>query len=200
MNLPSKVLEAAVNELSRFPGIGKKTALRMVIHLMKQPEEVVGALAQAVINLKTNLRFCSNCHNIAENDLCDICESVNRNKAVICVVKDFQDCISVESTGQYNGTYHVLNGLISPLDGIGPEDIQIPSLLRRIQAHQTDEVILALSATMEGDTTAFYIAKKLKDTGVKVTQISRGISIGGELEFADEVTLGRSIQSRISVS
>ncbi len=200
MNLPSKILETAVNELSQFPGIGKKTALRMVIHLMKQPEEAVGSLAKAIINLKTNLQFCSICHNVAETETCDICKSVNRNKRVICVVKDFQDCISVESTNQYNGTYHVLNGLISPLDGIGPEEINIATLLRRVIESETDEVILALSATMEGDTTAFYISKKLKDKPIIITQISRGISIGGELEFADEITLGRSLLGRVQVS
>ena len=200
MNLPSKVLETAVNELSQFPGIGKKTALRMVIHLMKQPEEAVGSLAKAIINLKTNLQFCSICHNVSETDTCDICKSVNRNKRMICVVKDFQDCISIESTQQYNGTYHVLNGLISPLDGIGPDEINIPTLLRRVEQNETDEVILALSATMEGDTTAFYISKKLKDKNIKITQISRGISIGGELEFADEITLGRSLLGRVQVS
>jgi recombination protein RecR len=199
MNLPSKVLETAVNELSQFPGIGKKTALRMVIHLMKQPEEAVGSLAKAIINLKTNLQFCSICHNVSEHEHCDICSSINRNKRVICVVKDFQDCISIESTGQYNGTYHVLNGLISPLDGIGPEEINLSTLFLRIDQLETDEVILALSATMEGDTTAFYISKKLKDKSVKVTQISRGISIGGELEFADEITLGRSLLGRVQV-
>jgi len=200
MHLPSKVLESAVNELSQFPGIGKKTALRMVIHLMKQPEESVGALAKAIINLKTNLQFCSICHNVSEHEQCDICNSVNRNKQLICVVKDFQDCISIESTGQYNGTYHVLNGLVSPLDGIGPEDINIASLLRRVDEHPVEEVIIALSATMEGDTTTFYIAKKLREKSIKVSQISRGISIGGELEFADEITLGRSLISRIQVS
>lgn len=200
MHLPSKVLESAVNELSQFPGIGKKTALRMVIHLMKQPEESVGALAKAIINLKTNLQFCSICHNVSEHEHCDICASVNRNKQLICVVKDFQDCISIESTGQYNGTYHVLNGLVSPLDGIGPEDINISSLLRRVDEQPVDEVIIALSATMEGDTTTFYIAKKLREKSIKVSQISRGISIGGELEFADEITLGRSLISRIQVN
>lgn len=200
MHLPSKVLESAVNELSQFPGIGKKTALRMVIHLMKQPEESVGALAKAIINLKTNLQFCSICHNVSEHEHCDICASVNRNKQLICVVKDFQDCISIESTGQYNGTYHVLNGLVSPLDGIGPEDINIASLLRRVDEQPVEEVILALSATMEGDTTTFYIAKKLREKSIKVSQISRGISIGGELEFADEITLGRSLISRIQVN
>lgn len=199
MHLPSKVLEAAVNELSQFPGIGKKTALRMVMHLMKQPEPVVGALAKSLIQLKTNLQFCETCHNVSEGRLCDICSSVNRNKQLICVVKDFQDCISIESTGQYQGTYHVLNGLISPLDGIGPDDIHIASLLNRTAAQPVDEVILALSATMEGDTTAFYISRKLKEQSVKVSQISRGISIGGELEFADEITLGRSLLSRTEV-
>ncbi|MCB9251719.1 MAG: recombination protein RecR [Flavobacteriales bacterium] len=199
MNLPSKILENAVNELSQFPGIGKKTALRMVIYLMKQPEEIVGSMASAMINLKTNLQFCKICHNISEAETCDICNAVNRNKQLICVVKDFQDCISIESTGQYNGTYHVLNGLISPLDGIGPDDINISSLLKRVEENETEEVILALSATMEGDTTSFYLSKKLKEKEVKVTQISRGISIGGELEFADEITLGRSLISRVRV-
>ena len=200
MNLPSKVLEQAVNELSRFPGIGKKTALRMVIHLMKQPEDVTASMAKAILNLKTNLRFCSVCHNVSESELCDICKSVNRNKRLICVVKDFQDCISIESTNQYNGTYHVLNGLISPVDGIGPNEINILSLINRVKQSETDEVIMALSATIEGDTTAFYISKKLKDFNVKITQISRGIAIGGELEFADEITLGRSLNSRTVVN
>lgn len=200
MNLPSKVLEQAVNELSRFPGIGKKTALRMVIHLMKQPEDVTASMAKAILNLKTNLRFCNACHNVSENELCDICNSVNRNKRIICVVKDFQDCISIESTNQYNGTYHVLNGLISPVDGIGPNEINIYSLINRIKNNEADEVIMALSATIEGDTTAFYISKKLKDFNLKITQISRGIAIGGELEFADEITLGRSLIGRTEVS
>ena len=200
MNLPSKVLEQAVNELSRFPGIGKKTALRMVIHLMKQPDDVAAAMAKSILNLKTNLRFCSICHNVSESELCDICKSVNRNKRLICVVKDFQDCISIESTNQYNGTYHVLNGLISPMDGIGPDEINILSLINRVKQSETDEVIMALSATIEGDTTAFYISKKLKDFNVKITQISRGIAIGGELEFADEITLARSLHSRTVVN
>ena len=199
MNLPSKILENAVQELSQFPGIGKKTALRMVLHLMKQSEENVGNLAKAVINLKTNLQFCQICHNVSETETCDICQSVNRNKKLICVVKDFQDCISIESTGQYFGTYHVLNGLVSPLDGIGPEDINIASLLKRVSKNETEEVIMALSATMEGDTTAFYISKKLKELKVSISQISRGISIGGELEFADEITLGRSLLNRIQI-
>ncbi len=200
MHLPSKIIEQAVTELSQFPGIGKKTALRMVIHLMKQNEASVGALAKAIINLKTNLQFCSICHNVAETEVCDICKGINRNKNVICVVKDFQDCISIESTGQYSGTYHVLNGLVSPLDGIGPDDINIGTLINRVNNTQIDEVILALSATMEGDTTSFYISKKLKALNVKITQISRGIAIGGELEFADEITLGRSLISRIQVT
>ncbi len=171
----------------------------MVLHLMKQSEENVGNLAKAVINLKTNLQFCQICHNVSETETCDICQSVNRNKKLICVVKDFQDCISIESTGQYFGTYHVLNGLVSPLDGIGPEDINIASLLKRVSKNETEEVIMALSATMEGDTTAFYISKKLKELKVSISQISRGISIGGELEFADEITLGRSLLNRIQI-
>ncbi|NUM32865.1 MAG: recombination protein RecR [Bacteroidetes bacterium] len=197
MNLPSKVLEQAVNELSQFPGIGKKTALRMVIHLMKQPEDIVASMAKAILNLKTNLLFCRVCHNVSENELCDICNSVNRNKKIICVVKDFQDCISIESTNQFNGTYHILNGLISPVDGIGPGEINIASLLNRVKTDEIEEVIMALSATIEGDTTAFYISKKLKDYEVKISQISRGIAIGGELEFADEITLGRSLVNRV---
>lgn len=200
VNLPSKILEQAVNELSRFPGIGKKTALRMVIHLMKQPEDSVASLAKSILNLKTHLQFCSICHNVSENEICDICNSVNRNKCLICVVKDFQDCISIESTNQFNGVYHVLNGLISPIDGVGPDDINIFSLINRVKNEQTEEVIMALSATIEGDTTAFYIAKKLKDFDVKISQISRGIAIGGELEFADEITLGRSLLNRTGVN
>lgn len=196
MIFPSKTIEEAVNELSRFPGIGKKTAIRMAIHLLKGDERNVEKLASAIVNLRKNTLFCSVCGNISEAETCAICTSVNRKKAIICVVKDFQDIIAIENTGQYNGVYHVLNGLISPIEGIGPDDIRIAALLDRIAALEDPELIFALSANMEGDTTAFYISRKLGDSGIKITALSRGIAVGGELEFADEITLGRSIRNR----
>lgn len=200
MIFPSKTIEEAVNELSRFPGIGKKTAIRMAIHLLKGDEKNVEKLAEAIINLKKNTHFCTICGNISEKDICSICASVNRKKEIICVVKDFQDIMAIENTGQYNGVYHVLNGLISPIEGIGPDDIRIDALMERIRSIKSPELIFALSANMEGDTTAFYISRKLGDTDVRITALSRGIAVGGELEFADEITLGRSIQNRTPYS
>lgn len=194
---PSKTIENAVDELSRFPGIGKKTATRLALFLLKSNQESVEKLAQAIIDLKTKTRFCETCGNISESERCRICDSHNRNKQVICIVQDFQDIIAIENTGQYNGVYHVLGGLISPLEGIGPDDIAIPALMDRIGKEEINEVVLAISATMEGDTTAFYISKLLKDKHVRVSVISRGISVGGELEYADEITLGRSITNRV---
>ncbi len=197
MNFNSKVLENAVNELSRFPGIGKKTALRMVVHLLKTDKLVVNKLAQSIIELKEKIGNCKICGNMSETECCSICTSVNRQKSLVCVVKDFQDVLALENTGQYNGVYHVLGGLISPMDGIGPEDINLSQLIHRVKTGEINEIIMALSATMEGDTTAFYISKVLSAYNVKFTAISRGISVGGELEFADEITLGRSIKDRI---
>lgn len=197
MNFSSKTIEAAVGQLSSFPGIGKKTALRMVVHLLKKEEEQVHQLTTSLSALKTNLRSCSQCHNISEEELCSICSGVNREQQSICVVRDFQDIIAIENTGQFNGTYHVLGGLISPIHGVTPSELTIDSLVHRVKSGSVKEIILALSATIEGDTTAFYISKQFKDEALRISNIARGISIGGELEYADEVTLGRSIINRL---
>jgi recombination protein RecR len=198
MNFSSKAVESAVNELSKLPGVGKKTALRLVIYLLKSEESYVNKLGDSIMKLKTDVVFCSVCGNISEGSVCNICASVNRDQTVICVVKDFQDIMAIENTGQYNGVYHVLGGVISPLDGIGPDDLNIAGLIERVGRQQVTEVILALSANMEGDTTAFYISKLLLPLNVRISAISRGISVGGELEYADEITLGRSIKDRVN--
>jgi len=202
VNFPSKLIEDAVNEISRLPGIGKKTALRLTLHLLKQPESFSQSLSQAITKLRSDIRYCKNCHNISDQEICSICTSHRRDKSIICIVEDIPDVLAIENTAQYNGLYHVLGGVISPIQGIGPEELKIESLLNRIDSsapdHKVLEVILALSATMEGDTTSFYITRKLKERGIKVSTISRGIPIGGELEFTDEVTLGRSILTRIN--
>ncbi|MBC7426502.1 MAG: recombination protein RecR [Bacteroidia bacterium] len=197
MHFSSKTLEIAVNELSGFPGVGKRSALRMVLHLLKRSPEDVKLLSDAIIRLKTDLKQCTECGNASDYDLCAICSSVNRNHALICVVEDLQDVMAIENTAQFNGVYHLLGGLISPIDGIGPETLTIDKLVTRVAKNDAVEVIIALSANMEGDTTMFYISRKLKDSNVKVSVISRGISIGAELDFADEITLGRSIINRI---
>ena len=196
MNFNSKVLESAVNELSRFPGVGKETALRMVVHLLKTDKLVVNKLAQSILELKEKMGNCTICGNISEATVCNICNSVNRQKSLVCVVRDFQDVLALENTGQYNGVYHVLGGLISPMDGVGPEEINLNALVNRVKTGDIKEIIMALSATMEGDTTAFYISKILAEYNVAFSAISRGIAVGGELEFADEITLGRSIKDR----
>jgi recombination protein RecR len=197
MEFPSKIVEEAVVQFARLPGIGKKTALRMVLHLLKQEKMPVQQLTDSLLKLKTDLHYCTECHNISDSELCNICADKNRHHDVICVVEDLRDVMAIENTSQYRGVYHVLGGLISPVDGIGPEDIRIGSLYERINRVSANEIIFALAATMEGDTTAFYISKKLQDVRLKVTAIARGISIGGELEYADEITLGRSILGRI---
>lgn len=196
MQFSSKSVESTVNELSKLPGIGKKTALRLVIHLLKTDEDYVYKLGDSIQRLRKETRFCTECGNICEGEKCNICASPSRDKGLVCVVKDFQDIIAIENTGQFSGVYHVLGGLISPLDGIGPDQLSIPSLLGKIQAGEIQEMILALSANMEGDTTAYYISKIASASGIKITAISRGISVGGELEYADEATLGRSIRDR----
>lgn len=204
MNFPSKLIEEAVTEISKLPGIGKKTALRLSLHLLKQNESVATSLAQAILDLRTKTSYCGICHNIADTEICPICSSPRRNHSLICVVEDVPDVLAIENTSQYNGLYHVLGGVISPIHGIGPEDIRIESLLRRVQKPHLDEpvkeVILALPVTMEGDTTSFYINRKLKPFEIKVSTIARGIPVGGELEYTDEVTLGRSILTRINYS
>jgi recombination protein RecR len=202
VNFPSKLIEDAVTEISRLPGIGKKTALRLALHLLKQHEAQTEALALAITRMRTEIRYCQTCHNVSDAAICSICASQRRDHSIICVVEDIRDVLAIENTNQYLGKYHVLGGVISPIHGVGPEEIKIETLIKRIeQAPATApvrEIILALSATMEGDTTAFYLGKRLKEKGVKISTISRGIPVGGELEFTDEVTLGRSIMTRIN--
>ncbi|MGB4776691.1 MAG: recombination mediator RecR [Daejeonella sp.] len=197
MNFSSKLLETAVNEFSKLPGIGQKTALRLVLHLLNQPEADVERFNQSLAQLKKEIRFCAVCRNISDQPVCEICSAIKRDKTLVCVVEDTRDVMAIENTNQYNGVYHVLGGLISPMDGIGPSDLNIESLTERLKGGEITEVILALSATMEGDTTIFYLYKKLKDSNVQISTIARGIAFGGELEYVDEVTLGRSIATRI---
>jgi recombination protein RecR len=198
MEFPSKLIEEAVNQISRLPGIGKKTALRLVLHLVKEKEESTSSLTDALNNLRANIKFCTTCHNISDSDICAICSSGRRDRAMICVVEDTQDVLAIENTGQYTGLYHVLGGVISPIHGVGPSELKIEALMNRLNHGQTEikEVILALSPTMEGDTTSFYINRRMKDLPIKVSVIARGIPVGGDLEYADEITLGRSIMGR----
>ncbi len=198
MEYPSKLIEDAVNEVSKLPGIGKKTALRLVLHLVKENENRTLSLTESLNRLRTEIKFCKTCYNISDDDECGICRSHRRDKTILCVVEDCNDVMAIENTGQYTGTYHVLGGVISPMNGIGPSELKIESLITRLSQQQTEikELILALSPTMEGDTTAFYINRKLKDLPIKVTAIARGISVGSELEYSDEITLGRSITGR----
>lgn len=199
MNFPSKLIEEAVIEISKLPGIGKKSALRLVLHLLKRDETQTQLLADALITMRTKTTFCRQCHNISDAELCLICTSPRRDASVLCIVEDTRDVLAVENTAQYRGLYHILGGIISPLSGIGPNDLNIESLIKRVeQSTEIQEIILALSPTMEGDTTAFYLQKKLKPFNKKISTIARGIPIGGDLEYADEVTLGRSILSRIA--
>lgn len=197
MEFSSKLLQNAVNEVSQLPGIGKRTALRLVLHLLKQPKEQTSHLAEALNVMRSDIKFCKNCHNISDVELCEICANPRRNENIICVVEDIRDVMAIESTGSFRGLYHVLGGIISPIDGIGPNDLNIESLVQKVKETQVEELIFALSSTMEGDTTNFYIYKKIQEFGVKTSTIARGISVGGELEYADEVTLGRSIMNRI---
>lgn len=197
MNFSSKILEEAVNQVSQLPGIGKRTALRLVLHLMRQPANQTDVLSQALTNMRHDLKFCKNCHNVSDIDICEICASHNRDKTIVCVVEDIRDVMAIENTSQYRGLYHVLGGKISPMDGIGPQDLNIKSLIQRIQNDGVQELIFALSPTIEGDTTNFYIFKQLNGLEVNTSTIARGIAVGDELEFADEVTLGRSILHRV---
>lgn len=196
MNFSSKLIEEAVNEFSKLPGIGKKTALRLVLYLLKQEQDLTKSLTEALSNLRSNIKYCTTCFNISDSDICSICSSKTRDTSTICVVEDMPDVLAIENTAQYNGLYHVLGGIISPLEGIGPSDLKIDSLVARATGNEIKEIILALSPTMEGDTTSFYLTKKLKDLNVKISTIARGIPIGGELEYTDEITLGRSILTR----
>jgi len=197
MNFSSKLLENAVNEMSRLPGIGKRTALRLVLFLLNQPNSQTVQLSKSLIDLVEGIILCKNCHNISDLELCEICSNTKRNKSIICVVEDIRDVMAIESTGQFNGVYHVLGGKISPIEGIGPNQLNISSLIEKIKSEQISELIFALSATMEGDTTNFYIFKQIQDLDLKITTIARGVSVGNELEYTDEVTLGRSIIKRI---
>lgn len=196
----SSLIDKAIEQLAQFPGIGKKSALRMALHLLKKPKSNTAALAESLLKLRNEIKFCEQCFNLSDDTLCSVCKSPSKDASLVCIVKDFQDVIAIENTGQFNGHYHVLGGVISPVDGIGPDDIKIPQLFNRVQKGEIKEAIIALSATLEGDTTEFYIAKKLRDMNVEVSSLSKGISIGGELEYADEVTLASSIRNRTKIS
>ncbi|MDH5399652.1 MAG: recombination mediator RecR [Cyclobacteriaceae bacterium] len=195
---PSRWIEVAVNEIARLPGIGKKTALRLALHLLRQDKSITAELTNALTDLIEKTTYCKECGNIADGEKCDICKSHRRDRSLICVVEDMRDVMAIENTAQYNGLYHVLGGVISPLDGIGPEELGIESLIKRLKGPENEakELIIALGSTLEGDTTTFYISKKVKALGVKVSTIARGVPVGGELEFTDEITLGRSILGR----
>ena len=197
MEFSSKLLEEAVNEMSQLPGIGRRTALRLVLHLLKQPESQTVALGKALIDLKTEVKFCKNCHNISDTELCEICANTSRQSEVVCVVEDIRDVMAIENTSQYRGLYHVLGGKINPMEGVGPSQLTIKSLIEKARSGKIEEIIFALSSTLEGDTTNFYIFKQLEGLDVRTSTIARGISVGDELEYADEVTLGRSITNRI---
>ena len=197
MEFSSKLLEKAVNEMAQLPGIGKRTALRLVLHLLKQPSEQTQFLSQALTNMRDEVKFCVNCHNISDVDVCEICSNTSRNHKIICIVEDIRDVMAIESTNQFKGVYHVLGGKISPIDGVGPSQLNITTLVEKVKFGNIEEIVFALSSTMEGDTTNFYIFKQIKDFNIKASTIARGIAVGDELEYADEVTLGRSIVQRV---
>ncbi len=197
MEFSSKLLENAVNEVSQLPGIGRRTALRLVLHLLRQPEDQTNRLSKALLDMRSSINFCQQCHNISDQLVCEICANPNRNQNTICVVEDIRDVLAIESTASYRGVYHVLGGKISPMDGIGPTDLNIQSLVDKVNEGKIKELIFALSSTMEGDTTNFYIYKQIQGAEVILSTIARGISVGDELEYADEVTLGRSITNRV---
>lgn len=193
---PSKLLEHAVQELSRLPGVGRKTALRFALYLLKQDDQIVEEFSKSLLTLRNDVKHCKVCHNISDTDICDICSNPQRDKTTICVVENIHSVMSIENTNQYHGLYHVLGGVISPMDGVGPSDIELESLFNRVQNEDIKEIILALNPTMEGDTTNFYISRKLADLNVKISVLARGVSVGDDLEYTDEVTLGRSILGR----
>ncbi len=197
MEFSSKLLEKAVNEMAQLPGIGKRTALRLVLHLLKQPVEQTQYLAQALTTMREEVKFCKNCHNISDVEVCEICSNTSRNHNIICVVEDIRDVMAIENTNQFKGIYHVLGGKISPIDGVGPSQLNINTLVEKVHTASVEEIIFALSSTMEGDTTNFYLYKQLKNFEIKTSTIARGIAVGDELEYADEVTLGRSIVQRV---
>jgi len=192
----SKLLEKAINELSKLPGIGKKTATRLALHLIKQEKQESELLGNSIIKMRSEICFCKNCHNLSDDEICDICQNPKRDQTLVCVVEDIRDIMAIENTGQYNGIYHVLNGIISPIDGIGPDDLYIESLVEKVNKGGIKEVIMALPTTIEGDTTIYYIFKKIKGQDILVSTIARGIAIGDDLEYTDEITLGRSILNR----
>jgi len=196
MVFSSKLIEDAVDQIAGLPGIGKKTALRLVFHLLKQDEKTTVTLADTLLKLRREIIYCEQCHHISDTKICNICSSIKRDRSLLCVVEDSQDVLAIENTAQYQGLYHVLGGVISPMEGISPSDLKIDSLLKRVPDSEIKEVIFALSPTMEGDTTTFYLTKKLREHGVKISTIARGIPIGSELEYTDEITLGRSIIGR----
>ncbi len=197
MNFSSKLLEKAVDEISQLPGIGKRTALRLVLHLLNRPKNQTLQLTDALNSLVENINFCQNCHNISDSEICEICSNPKRNSNIVCVVEDVRDVMAIENTAQFQGHYHVLGGKISPIEGIGPHNLNIESLVRKVKENQINELIFATSSTIEGDTTNFYIFKQLEGLNITITTIARGISVGDELEYADEITLGRSIINRI---
>ncbi|TVZ09111.1 DNA replication and repair protein RecR [Cellulophaga sp. RHA_52] len=197
MDFSSKLLENAVYEISQLPGIGKRTALRLALHLLKQPKDQTSALSNSLLKLREEIKFCSNCHNISDVVLCEICANPKRDESIVCVVEDIRDVMAIENTGQYRGLYHVLGGRISPMEGVGPQNLTIDSLVNKSKEGIIKELIFALSSTMEGDTTNFYIYKQIEGMGLKTSTIARGIAVGDELEYADEVTLGRSILNRV---
>ena len=197
MNFSSKYIEEAVNAFASLPGIGKKTALRLVLHLIKQDTEVSEQFGKAIVQMRKNIKHCEICHNLSDDRICQVCQDKKRDQSLVCVVESIRDVMAIEDTSQYRGLYHVLGGVISPIEGIGPGDINVDSLIKRVGEGAIQEVIMAISPTIEGDTTIFFISKKLREHGVKVSTIARGISFGGELEYADELTLGRSIVTRI---
>ncbi len=197
MNFSSTLIEEAVMAFATLPGIGKKTALRLVLHLMSQPEQASEQFSEAIVKMRRNIKHCNICHNVSDTEVCAICTSPKRNSEVVCIVETIRDVMAIEATGQFNGVYHVLGGVISPIEGVGPDDLNIDSLEKRVKDKKIKEVIMAISPTIEGDTTIFYISKKIKSSEVKISTIARGISFGGELEYADELTLGRSIATRL---
>jgi recombination protein RecR len=194
---PSKLVENAVNELSRLPGIGKKTAIRLSLHLLKQDSIIAEALGNSILKMRQNIKYCTNCHNISDTEICEICANPQRDHSLICVVEDVRDVMAIENTAQFHGIYHILGGIISPMEGIGPDDLNIETLVKKVRLGNIHEIVMALSSTIEGDTTNFYLYKMLKNFPIVISTIARGISVGDELEYADEVTLGRSIINRI---
>jgi len=197
---PSQLLEKAVNELSKLPGVGRRTALRWALFLLKQDQKRADLLAESIIRLRHDVKYCKVCHNISDAEICDICSNPHRDQETVCVVENIRSVMAVEATGQYKGVYHVLGGVISPMDGVGPGDLEIESLVKRVKENEIKEIILALNPTMEGDTTNFYITRKLKEVPVIITTLARGVSVGDDLEYADELTLGRSLLGRVPIN